>query len=70
VHDLHASQVATGLPTLSAHLVVDDSCFHDGHLPAMLDDVQGCLAGHFDVDHSTLQFESRSHGAHEPATHS
>jgi cobalt-zinc-cadmium efflux system protein len=69
VHDLHASQVATGLPTMSAHLVVDDGCFHDGHLPTMLDEVQRCLAGHFDVEHSTLQFESATHGAHEPAAH-
>src|SRR5207342_2390117 len=30
IHDLHASQVATGLPTFSAHVVVDDACFHDG----------------------------------------
>ena len=26
--------VATDLPVLTAHVVVDDSCFHDGHLPA------------------------------------
>ncbi|GAB3251595.1 cation diffusion facilitator family transporter [Nocardioides dilutus] len=69
VHDLHASQVATGLPVLTAHLVVDDSCFHDGHLARMLDEVQGCLADEFDVEHSTIQFEARSHGAHEHDTH-
>jgi hypothetical protein len=34
VHDLHASQIATGLPVLSAHVVLDDSCFHDGHVAA------------------------------------
>lgn len=69
VHDLHASQVATGLPVLTAHLVVDDGCFHDGHLPALLDEVQACLADEFDVAHSTIQFEARSHGAHELGTH-
>ncbi|WP_396290672.1 hypothetical protein [Curtobacterium sp. KT1] len=31
VRDLHASTVATGLPLLSAHVVVDDECFTDGH---------------------------------------
>jgi len=67
VHDLHASQVATGLPVLTAHVVVDDSCFQDGHLPALLDQLQQCLAGHFDVEHSTLQFEASSHAAHEPS---
>ena len=30
VHDVHASMVATGLPVVTAHVVVADSCFHDG----------------------------------------
>jgi cobalt-zinc-cadmium efflux system protein len=69
VHDLHASTVATGLPVLSAHVVVDDACFHDGHVPRLLDELQACLAGHFDVEHSTFQFESASHAEHEHAAH-
>ena len=71
VHDLHASQIATGLPVLSAHVVVDDSCFNDGHLPTMLDAVQRCVADHFPVsiEHSTFQFEPLSHVEHERATH-
>ena len=69
VHDLHATQVATGLPVLTAHVVVDDSCFHDGHLPRMLDELQRCLADEFDVEHSTIQFEAGTHGSHESGTH-
>jgi cobalt-zinc-cadmium efflux system protein len=69
IHDLHASSVASDLPVLSAHVVVDDSCFHDGHLPALLDELQQCLAGHFDVEHSTFQFEPLGHAGHEHATH-
>ena len=69
VHDLHASQVATGLPVLTAHVVVDDSCFHDGHLGPMLDELQRCLATDFDVEHSTIQFEAASHADHEHETH-
>jgi cobalt-zinc-cadmium efflux system protein len=69
VHDLHASSVASDLPVLTAHVVVDDSCFADAHLPALLDELQGCLAGHFDVEHSTFQFEPLSHAAHEHAAH-
>lgn len=67
VHDLHASQIATGLPTLTAHVVVDDSCFHNGHLPTMLDQLQACVAEHFpvSVEHSTFQFESVEHAEHE-----
>lgn len=69
VHDLHASTVATGLPVLTAHVVVDDTCFHDGHVPRLLDELQACLVGHFDVAHSTFQFESAAHAEHEHAVH-
>ncbi|NYD41178.1 cation diffusion facilitator family transporter [Nocardioides panaciterrulae] len=69
VHDLHASQVATGLPVLTAHVVVDDSCFLDGHLGPMLDELQHVLDTDFDVEHSTIQFEPASHADHEHATH-
>jgi cobalt-zinc-cadmium efflux system protein len=69
VHDLHVWTVTSGLPTLSVHLVVDDDCFHDGHVPRLLDEVQSCLTGHFDVAHSTFQFEPSAHAAHERETH-
>lgn len=71
VHDLHASQIATRLPVLTAHVVVDDSCFHDGHAPQMLDQLQSCLASHFPVsiEHSTFQLEPVSHADHEAAAH-
>jgi cobalt-zinc-cadmium efflux system protein len=69
LHDLHASTVASDLPVLTAHVVVDDSCFHDGHLPRLLDQLQLFLAGQFDVEHSTFQFEPTTHAAHEHAAH-
>ncbi|CAN5230725.1 cation diffusion facilitator family transporter [soil metagenome] len=71
VHDLHVSQIATGLPVLTAHVVVDDSCFYDGHNARMLDDLQHCVAEHFSVqiEHSTFQLEPVGHGAHEHPTH-
>jgi cobalt-zinc-cadmium efflux system protein len=71
VHDLHASQIATDLPVLTAHVVVDDSCFHDGHVPQVLDQLQACVAGHFPVavEHSTFQLEPASHAAHESTSH-
>ncbi len=71
VHDLHASQIATGLPVLTAHIVVDGSCFTDGHAPQMLDQLQTCVARHFgiSVDHSTLQLEPASHADHEAGLH-
>jgi cobalt-zinc-cadmium efflux system protein len=69
VHDLHISQVATGLPVLTAHVVVDDACFHDGHLPTMLDELQDRLSGDFSLAHSTIQFEAATHAAHEQPEH-
>jgi cobalt-zinc-cadmium efflux system protein len=71
VHDLHVSQIATGLPVLTAHVVVDESCFNDGHAPKMLDELQECVAEHFDVpiQHATFQLEPVGHGAHEHPTH-
>lgn len=69
VHDLHVWTVTSNLPALSAHIVVDDDCFHDGHVPQLHDQMQECLVGHFDVEHSTFQFESAAHASHEHQTH-
>jgi cobalt-zinc-cadmium efflux system protein len=68
VHDLHVWTVTSNLPALSAHVVVE-SCFHDGHVPQMLDQLQDCVAGHFNVEHSTFQLETAIHASHEPGTH-
>ncbi|MEA5154316.1 cation diffusion facilitator family transporter [Raineyella sp.] len=67
VHDLHASMIATGLPVLSAHVVVTDECFTTGAAPQLLDALQACVAGHFpvSVEHSTFQLEPPGHRAHE-----
>ncbi|GAA4425947.1 cation diffusion facilitator family transporter [Georgenia halophila] len=71
VHDVHASLVATGLPVLSAHVVVDEECFTDGHAARILDQLQKCVASHFDVavEHSTFQIEPETHADHEHPTH-
>jgi cobalt-zinc-cadmium efflux system protein len=71
VHDLHASQIATGMPVLSAHVVIDDGCFYDGHASAIIDQLQACVAEHFDVqvEHSTFQLERAEHAEHEHGAH-
>ena len=69
VHDLHVWTLTSGQHSLSAHVVVDDSCFSDGHAPAILDQLQHCLIGHFDVEHSTFQLEPARHGEHERGAH-
>ncbi|MCU1573910.1 MAG: cation diffusion facilitator family transporter, partial [Micrococcaceae bacterium] len=55
----------------TAHVVVEDACFSDGHAPQMLDQLQKCVAGHFPVsiEHSTFQLEPASHTIHEHNIH-
>jgi len=65
IHDLHAWTVTSELPTLSAHVVVDDRCFAGGHAPRILDALQKCLTEHFRVEHATFQLEPSSHLSHE-----
>ena len=65
IHDLHASAVVADLPVLTAHVVVRDECFTDGSLPALLERLQECCIGCFDIEHSTFQFESAGHQRHE-----
>jgi cobalt-zinc-cadmium efflux system protein len=61
--------LTSDLPVLSAHVVVSDSCLVDGSAEDVLDRLQECLAGHFDVEHSTLQLEPASHAHHERPEH-
>ena len=69
VHDLHAWTLTSSLPILTAHVVVTDECFNTGQAGRVLDHLQDCLAGHFDVAHSTLQFETAGHMEHELGSH-
>ncbi|MBO1769816.1 cation diffusion facilitator family transporter [Agrococcus sp. TF02-05] len=71
VHDLHASTLGTGLHQLTAHVVVEESCFADGHAPRVLDALQECAAEHFplSLEHATFQLEPPGHADHEPHLH-
>ncbi len=69
VHDLHVWTITSGLPVLSVHVVVDPDVLADGRSAVMLDALQDCLRGHFDVDHSTFQIELAGHADHERPMH-
>ncbi|MBA3652598.1 MAG: cation transporter [Actinobacteria bacterium] len=69
VHDLHAWTLTSNLPALTAHVVIDDGCISRGDAARVLDHLQDCLAGHFDVEHSTLQLEPSTHASHEGDMH-
>lgn len=67
VHDLHALTITSGVPVMSAHVVVAEEDL--GDTGRLLDELQGCVSGHFDVEHSTLQVEPPDHTRHEKAGH-
>jgi cobalt-zinc-cadmium efflux system protein len=69
VHELHAWTITSGLPVLTAHVVVDPGVMADGRCATMLDRLQDCLRGHFDVEHSTFQLEPAGHADHERPMH-
>jgi cobalt-zinc-cadmium efflux system protein len=69
VHDLHAWTITSGVPVLSAHVVVDDECIDRGRSGQVLDRLAECLTGHFDVEHSTFQLEPIGHQSHEAVSH-
>lgn len=65
VHDLHVWQLTRGAPVFTAHVVVDEEAYATGGAARILSDLQGCLAKHFDVEHSTFQLEPADHVEHE-----
>jgi cation diffusion facilitator family transporter len=69
VHDLHAWTITSGLPVLSAHVVVRDDLLADGHGGRVLDALASCLGDHFELEHCTFQLESPGHRGHEAAMH-
>jgi cobalt-zinc-cadmium efflux system protein len=69
VHELHVWTITSGLPVFSAHIVVDPQVIERGQSAIMLDRLQACLRGHFDVDHSTFQLEPAGHAEHEQPMH-
>ena len=62
VHDLHAWTVSSGMPVLTAHVVVRDECLADGHTAVILEALRTCAAEHFPVriTHATFQLEPAS----------
>ncbi|MFB7862905.1 cation diffusion facilitator family transporter [Streptomyces sp. NPDC056069] len=65
VHDLHAWTITSGMPVLSAHVVVAQDVLDAVGHEKLLHDLQGCLGSHFDVEHCTFQLEPAGHAEHE-----
>ena len=65
VHDLHAWTITSGLNVVSAHVVLDQGA----DPPAVLDHLCTCLAGIFDIEHSTFQLETADRRRLEEIAH-
>ncbi|MFJ8630066.1 cation diffusion facilitator family transporter [Streptomyces sp. NPDC093568] len=65
IHDLHAWTITSGMPVLSAHVVVRSDVLNAIGHEKMLHELQGCLGDHFDVEHCTFQLEPVGHAEHE-----
>ncbi len=69
VHDIHVWSITAGQPVFTAHVVVEPQIMEQGGVGILLDSLDGCLASHFDVAHSTFQLEPATHAAHEERLH-
>ncbi|MER5973573.1 cation diffusion facilitator family transporter [Streptomyces sp. NPDC002055] len=65
LHDLHAWTITSGLPVLSAHVVVSQEALDAVGHEKLLHDLRNCLGEHFDVEHCTFQLEPSGHAVHE-----
>jgi len=65
VHDLHAWTITSGMNVVSAHVVMAPSA-DPGRV---LDGLDTCLSGDFDIEHSTFQLESADRRRREEITH-
>jgi cobalt-zinc-cadmium efflux system protein len=65
VHDLHAWTITSGMNVVSAHVVLDEGA----DPPQVLDELCRCLAGDFDIEHSTFQLESSDRRRLEAGSH-
>ena len=54
VHDLHVWAITSGVNVLSAHVVLERTA----HPTTVLNALEACLKGDFDIDHSTIQLEN------------
>lgn len=67
VHDVHAWLITSGMPAVSAHVVVDE--VEGASHGRLLDRLCDCLRIDFGIEHSTFQLEPATHRGHEHAAH-
>ena len=65
VHDLHVWAITSGMNVVSAHVVMTAGADASG----ILDRLDSCLSGDFDIEHSTFQLESEDRRRVEESSH-
>lgn len=65
VHDLHVWSMTSGMPVMSAHVVIEPSA----STSRVLEELCSCLQEHFDIEHSTFQIERADRSPRERARH-
>jgi cobalt-zinc-cadmium efflux system protein len=60
VHDLHIWTITSGLPILSAHVILSSQCCGSNHWHQCLDVAKSMLKDKFGITHTTLQAELSS----------
>lgn len=69
VHDVHVWTITSGVPALTAHVVVDSARLAECGPASMLDQLQQCARDCFEIEHTTFQLEPTDHAEHEHGTH-
>ncbi len=69
VHDVHVWAITSGEAVFTAHVECEPGVFTRGETGLMLERLDDCLQGHFDVEHSTFQLEPAGHAQREEPTH-
>jgi cobalt-zinc-cadmium efflux system protein len=65
LHDLHVWTITSGVNVISAHVVVQGGADPS----AVLDELETCLRGDFDIEHSTFQLEDEDRQRLERSGH-
>lgn len=69
VHSVHVWALTSGVPVMSAHVVLDEQAGLVGGGPRVLDELTGIMRAEFNIEHVTFQLEEPGHLDHEGAMH-
>lgn len=69
VHSLHVWALTSGVPVMSAHIVLDEDVAASGSGNRVLDELTEHVREHFNIEHATFQIEEAGHIDHEGAMH-